>query len=284
MSNKIQKVAIVFFSPQENTRMVAEWFRDIFQEKGIDARTRDLTGLNRNGISEAEIGFLERMDLLLVGSPVYSWHIASPVEWFASRLPRVHNKLAVPFVTYGGVNSGAALAELARSLQKHGYLIAGAGKFLGKHSLMFGGKKPLGRNHPDAGEKALTKKLVDKIISGSFEEEGAADSISWQTLNNKRALVRMLSRTVNMKSLGPMMPKISINPEKCTKCQVCLEACPVRVISINTAPRILTGCIYCYNCVRLCPEGVFEASMAGVGIGIRGMAVMNRERPQSQIW
>jgi ferredoxin/multimeric flavodoxin WrbA len=284
MKSKIQKVAIVFFSPQENTRMVAEWFRDIFQEKGIDARTRDITGLNRNGISEAEIGFLERMDLLLVGSPVYSWHIASPVGWFVSRLPRVHNKLAVPFVTYGGVNSGAALAELARSLNKHGYLIAGAGKFLGKHSLMFGGKRPLGRNHPGAGEKELAKKLVNRIISESLEENGFADSISWQTLNNKRALVRMLSGKVNMKSLGPMMPKISVHPEKCTKCRVCLKACPVKVISIDPKPRILPGCIYCFNCVRLCPEEVFKASMAGLGIGIRGLAVMNWERPQSQIW
>jgi len=284
MRDKINKAAIVFFSPYENTRIIAEWFRDIFQEKGIDARTRDLTGLNRNGISESEIGFLERMDLLLVGSPVYSWHIASPVEWFVSRLPRVHNKLAVPFVTYGGVNSGSALAELARSLKKHGYLIAGAAKFLGKHSLMFGGKRPLGRNHPGAGEKELAKKLVNRIISESLEEDGFANTIAWQKLENKRALVRMLSSRVNMKSLGPVMPKISVHPEKCTKCRVCLEACPVRVISIDPAPRILKGCIYCYNCVRLCPEGVFKASMLGLGMGIRGMAVMNWERPQSQIW
>ncbi|MDD5223859.1 MAG: EFR1 family ferrodoxin [bacterium] len=284
MENRIQKVAIVFFSPRENTRTVAEWFRNIFQEKGIDARTRDLTGLNRNGISEAEIGFLERMDLLLVGSPVYSWHIAPPVEWFASRLPRVHHKLAVPFVTYGGVNSGVALAELARSLNKRGYLIAGAGKFLGKHSLMFGGKRPLGRNHPDDEEKEFAKKLVNKVISDSRGEKDSPNQIAWQALNNKHALVRMLSGRVNMKSMGPMMPKISVHPEKCTKCRVCIEACPVKVISINAEPKILKGCVYCYNCVRLCPEKVFTASMIGLEMALRGMAVMNRERPKSQIW
>jgi len=284
MANKIHKVAIVFFSAQENTRIIAEWFRDIFQEKGIDARTRDLTGLTRKGISELEIDFLERADLFLIGSPVYSWHIVPPVEWFVSRLPRVHNRPVVPFVTYGGVNSGEALSELSCSLKKRGYLIAGAGKFLGKHSLMFRGERPLGQNHPDAGEKTLVRKLVEKIVSLSFEEEGFADSIAWQALENKRALVRMLSRRVNMKSLGLVMPKISIHPKKCSKCQKCLEACPVRIISIDPQVRIMPGCIYCYNCVRLCPEEVFSASMFGLEMAIRGMAIMNRERPRSQIW
>ncbi len=284
MANKINKVTIFFFSPQENTRIIAEWFRDIFQEKGIDARTRDIAGLTRKGDMELEIGFLERTDLLLIGSPVYSWHIVSPVEGFVSRLPRVHNQRVVPFVTYGGINSGEALSELARSLKKHGYLIAGAGKFLGKHSLMFGGKKPLGRNHPNAGEKALVKKLVEKILSESFAEKGSVDSVSWQALGNKRALVRMLSQRVNMKFLGPMMPKIGVQTKKCSKCRACLEACPVKVISLDPEPRILPGCIYCYNCVRLCPEGVFNASMISLEMALRGMAVMNWERPKSQIW
>jgi len=284
MANRIHKVTIVFFSPQENTRIIAEWFRDIFQEKGIDARTRDISSLTRKGDLDSETGFLERADLLLIGSPVYSWHIASPVEWFVSRLPRAHNKPVVPFVTYGGVNSGEALSELARSLKKRGYLIAGAGKFLGKHSLMFGGKKPLGRNHPDEGEKALVRKLAEKILAGPFEAEGSANPGSWQALENKRALVRMFSRKVNMKSLGPVMPKIGIHPDKCSKCRNCLESCPVRVISIDPKPRIMPGCVYCYNCVRLCPEGVFTASMIGLEMALRGMAVMNWERPKSQIW
>lgn len=284
MNGRIRKVTIVFFSPQENTRMVAEWFRDFFQEQGIDARTRDLSGLTRKGDLESEIGFLERSDLILIGSPVYSWHIASPVEGFVARLPRVHNKPAVPFVTYGGVNSGEALTELSRSLKKRGYLIAGAGKFLGKHSLMFGGKKPLGQDHPGIEEKALAGKLVKKILSQPFDEKLEENSIPWQALKNKKMLVRMLSRRVNMKSLGPMMPKISVQPKKCTRCGICLEACPVKVISIKTEPKILKGCIYCYNCVRLCPERVFTTSMIGLEIAIRGMAVMNRERPKSQIW
>lgn len=71
--------------------------------------------------------------------------------------------------------------------------------------------------------------------------------------------------------LGPIFNRIifpiidskpDVDQEKCTKCKVCVQACPVDTIEMtgkdDTAFIIDDKCISCFCCNELCPEGAIE--------------------------
>lgn len=60
------------------------------------------------------------------------------------------------------------------------------------------------------------------------------------------------------------MGLISVNPEKCTKCGICVEECPARVVLDMevTGPKVSVpeACIACGHCVAICPYEAIENS------------------------
>ncbi len=55
---------------------------------------------------------------------------------------------------------------------------------------------------------------------------------------------------------------ISIEQEKCIKCNLCIEDCPVKVIGMTEkGAEILTQtCLKCGHCVAICPQNIIEMS------------------------
>jgi NAD-dependent dihydropyrimidine dehydrogenase PreA subunit len=59
------------------------------------------------------------------------------------------------------------------------------------------------------------------------------------------------------------MPKISIDPELCTKCGTCVENCPVNIFNQeeeDTIPCIKNpeNCVLCGECVSNCPANAVK--------------------------
>lgn len=63
--------------------------------------------------------------------------------------------------------------------------------------------------------------------------------------------------------------KVSFNQERCKGCALCVEACPLKIVSIdktkinskgyNPADVIdMDKCIGCTNCATMCPDEVIE--------------------------
>ncbi|NUU24577.1 MAG: 4Fe-4S binding protein [Streptomycetaceae bacterium] len=74
-------------------------------------------------------------------------------------------------------------------------------------------------------------------------------------------------------SLGTLV----IDTEACKGCELCIDACPPRVLRMTTDivnergyryPQLLPGCIACKACTAICPDFVFQ--------------VYRYEEPQSQ--
>lgn len=68
-------------------------------------------------------------------------------------------------------------------------------------------------------------------------------------------LIRQKGNTIN-----PNPPKVSINPDLCTQCGSCTQACPVEVFSQKepgTQPEIVNEhfCFSCGQCAAACPTG-----------------------------
>jgi uncharacterized Fe-S center protein len=67
---------------------------------------------------------------------------------------------------------------------------------------------------------------------------------------------------MSIKAARQMLPQRQIVKEKCTKCPVCSEICPVAAITLNPYPCFGDNCIACYNCMRLCPEKAIAADFS----------------------
>jgi len=75
--------------------------------------------------------------------------------------------------------------------------------------------------------------------------------------------------------MDQVMPRLSINDEKCSMCGECQDACPVQGIEIDTEPRhIQDPCIYCWNCAKICPTCAIETDWSM----LVGMAPSTYER------
>ena len=59
---------------------------------------------------------------------------------------------------------------------------------------------------------------------------------------------------------------VTIDVEHCKGCELCIPACPPRVLVMSTAvntlgfryPQLVPGCTGCRACLQMCPDFVFE--------------------------
>jgi len=136
------KVAIVVFSPTGNTLKVAEMLENDLKGNGNSVQLLDITR-NRKMFREKRHKEcldenVEAHDILLIGAPVYAHHLHYNMLDVIKSLPKADgkwSKLAVPFLTYGGISSGIALYEAAKTLRKTGRIVVSGMKINAFHAM-----------------------------------------------------------------------------------------------------------------------------------------------------
>ncbi|WP_319522023.1 EFR1 family ferrodoxin [uncultured Desulfosarcina sp.] len=269
---------VVYCSPAGSTRHVAEVIAASLKENSVTVHTLDL------GSAADPAPFVEQLQAageggcLFVGSPVYRDVAVPPVMAFLNQLPPVSGLAAVPFVTWGGATSGLALWQMGQALQGKGFVLAGAAKVLGIHSMMWNDDSPVGQGHPDADDDRQIRELVDRLAQGN------ASSLSLDTLDGLSAED---SGEVRKKLDGPWqnVPK-TIDEEKCTQCGTCVQVCPAGAVALDPLPVFGATCFDCFNCVRECPESAIASpvNFEVLHDKIRKRAEKFNEKPPTQIF
>lgn len=178
-------------------------------------------------------------DTVVVASPVYGGRLPVQVAAALARL-KGNKATAVAMVVYGNRDYDDALLELTDILSGCDFRIAGAGAFLGQHSIF----PKVAASRPDESDLL---KLADfgkecrAVISGGFNSAAAP------YIKGKRPYKKAGG--------APLWPKA--DEADCVKCGKCAEKCPVGAIPA-ARPYVTdtSKCISCGRCIAVCPKGV----------------------------
>jgi len=219
---------------------------------------------------------------LWVGSPVYVNHMAPPVEHFLSSLPERTNAFAVPFITWGAVNSGVALYEMGERLVAGGFTILGAAKIVAVHSLLWRSDRPLGAGHPGAKDDAAMEELVQvvqkKILTAKIE------ALPLDNLNYQPVDIQQGARQKSIATTKQALPDLAAEADSCSQCGICAENCPAGAIRLDPYPQFGQECFLCLNCVRECPESAIPFDTSVMEQHIRNVAEAVKETPPTRIF
>lgn len=276
------KHVIAFFSVSGSTAKVAAWIEQYLTQAGQQATLRDLTfGEKSAGEEDASPG---QTDCLWVLSPVYSQHPAPAVSEYLGRLPQAEGCLAVPVVTYGVVCSGTALYEMGHTLQAKGYHLAGGAKVVAEHSIMWPYDSPLGQGRPNEDDQRLIQGLAQQVI-GHLEALDKFSPLALEALNYQPEEVRQIAAGRSVHMLKNELPPMQIDAERCDQCGLCAEGCCQGNIVLDPLPVFGDDCIYCLNCLRICPQAAIDNPMlAGMEKALRQRAASFGEATETVVF
>ena len=258
------RVLIIVFSPAGSTMKIA----GALEERLIAANNQvQILNVTANKAMFRDGKFKETLeekvkahDLICIGSPVYEKHIEWYVKKIFKSLPKPDakwGKLAIPFVTYGGVSSGVALLEADKLLKKSGRTPLAAMKIESSHIVS---KKLTARvNEGMPGDEALpfVDELVKRINEADKEKERVKNfskELNYHSLKEKTVCKIMKESMLHKYKY----PAFTVLNEKCAKCYKCVEACPVQRIEIESEFPKMAGkdkmCIHCFSCTHVCPN------------------------------
>ena len=280
MAKDGNKVFIVYFSPAGSTSHVARVMEKRFKELGIKPSLFDLA--KNSGLSQVISEQIRDDSRLIVGSPVYVSHAAPPVMQFLAELTPVTKASAVPYVTWGEASSGIALFEMARGLRKKGFKILGAAKVVAVHCLMWQLESPLGEGHPNSEDERIVQKLVDEM--NRKMQSHSSKGIDLSDLAYQKEEIHAEMEKMSLEIAKAHMPIREVDEELCNQCEICAEVCPTASVVLEPYPVFGESCIYCFSCMRNCPEGAIKANLSEIWQRIRDRAKFFVERPYTEIF
>ena len=259
------KVAIIVFSPTGNTLKVGQMLEKQLISRNINVQLYDFTGngmiFRKDNIKSFFKEKIKQYDLLCIGAPVYAHHLHYNVKNIIKALPKPENgwaRLAVPFVTYGGINSGVALREAAKLLKHSGRLTIMAMKINAFHCMTALPQINIKINERMPGEEALPiiEELADEIVRFNYgvikKSKDITRKLNYQKLKN-RVKAKIIFREKFWHKF--LYPKLIFNYDACQKCEQCIEICPVNCIGMTDDGPILLdnpSCIHCGACILEC--------------------------------
>ena len=264
------KAIIIYFSPTGNTKKVAKKFAKLMSEKFEKV---EIINLTRNESYWSSVSFrnnlyriINNYDVLLIGSPVYAHHLHYNVKDFMKGLYPAENKeqIAIPFITYGGINSGEALHEAEVLLKTAGRKVVAGIKINAEHSLAKCMNISYNEGLPDDTFVPLFNEVIEKIISAKYNGRFEKDFLAYQKLP-----VRIRTKLLIGEKFWHrhMYPKHQFDYSKCGGCGICAKICPLlRIVMKEGKPVVkedAKDCIHCGSCVHYCKTGgsYFDADM-----------------------
>ncbi len=245
------KSLIISFSQTGNTNRVANSIAEGIKEETDSCVVTDLESV--------DLDSFEDYDLVGLGCPVFYFKEPYNVRDFIENLPPLSGKDWFIFCTHASV-MGVTLNSMSEGLEKKGIRVIGSHHTYADATIPFYPYPTLTTGHPDPQDLEQAKTFGRKIALCSLKiAEGNTSGITG-TDPIPEEWVEEEAATYSLDFLSQVMPPLSVNMDTCDQCGECEDACPVNGIDITTDPHgIQDPCIYCWNCVKICPTCSIEA-------------------------
>ena len=220
----------LFFSPTHSSREIARTLADgLAVSLGGEQKIRDLTfPPEREESLDCAPG-----DVLVFAFPVYAGRVPQLLEAPLARV-RGNGATAVVAAVYGNRDYDDALLEAVDLLTRRGCTVAAAGAFIAEHSLAPG----VGAGRPDAEDKCVLADFARRAAAKIAAGNPAPVSVKGNRPYKER---------------GPATDIRPKTTDACTQCMICVQGCPMGVISEDDPHQVAAGCIRCCACVKFCP-------------------------------
>lgn len=240
------KVLMLVFSPYQNSKNIGKKLEEKMVEKNIEVDFFDITRnkeLWENKQYHKFFNEIKQHDVLCIGGPVYAHYLPKNFLEFISQIPypdkTTFGKHVIIFVTYGGVSSGMALYDAAKTLIKRKRTNIMGLKINSSHSLSQSIPKSYIDNKSENEINGLLDDLVKRLVKLDLtKQRDVSESFNYQKNY--------------VKPKEPDFPEIEINKRNCKSCGRCKEICPVQRIKLVDKTFSETDCIYCGQCYFNC--------------------------------
>ena len=257
-------VCIIVFSPSGHTLQAGQMLQTALLDQSISADliniTRQAEVFTNNNIAAFLRNNVPRHDLLCIGGPVYAGHLESNVHRLIKSLPPPDDnhwgRLAIPFVTYGGLHSSVALQEAGNLLHAASRINIMGIKMASFHSLSHNLQPAkINEGKPGPEEKAVAVEAVYRLkhLLQQNKFPDIRHSFAYASQTHKLILHFFSQNYFHAK-----YRTVRADPAKCNGCGSCQQRCPVNLIQIiaGKAVRINNGhvCLLCAECYHHCPR------------------------------
>ena len=200
-------------------------------------------------------------DIVVFGVPVIAGRVPNVLLKFLDTLDG-GGAVAVPIVLYGNRNFDDALIELRNILESKDFRTVAAAAFIGEHAFsdVLAKGRPDGEDMKKAYEfsEDVAEKLLGMIKGNGYNLEQMSEKlrkrgpVDVDGMEPYRDYYKPQDREGNHINILKVKPKL--DEEKCTKCGICVELCPMGSIKEEAPGHVEGICIKCCGCVKKCPE------------------------------
>lgn len=253
---RINKLTIFYFSGTGNAKKIASWAAEFARVRGVDSFIYNIETID-------SIASFDPETTIVIISPIHGFSYPKITFDFIKKIPKGNNRVVLMatragmrirnFVTPG--LTGVAFFRSHLLLNSKGYHVIGQIPFDMPSNWFF--------LHP-----ALTEKTVDFIFEKNLLRVDKNMEILFSTnrnfLSHKDLVQDILISPISLSySLAGkyFFAKSFYASSKCTNCNLCVNNCPAKAISvIKGKPYWTFRCQSCMKCVISCPAKAIESA------------------------
>ena len=249
----MKEIVIIYFSATGNTKVVADDMTNRFKYKGFKVKlipVEDIEQIKELDLSDKILG---------IGFPVYGGTYPNILFDKAIKCIMKQNKIIPAFLFYTCAGGAFEIVSLIRKLEekniytliKNGFKCpsSGWGTFLPEKLYKISSMGKFDKNL-----FIKVKNFVEGVTKRIAKFEKKPFTKRWFAIPMPQVLVKLLGEKFESKFL---FNNLTINKDKCTKCGLCVKACPVNnIIEEENEINILNKdyCLWCGRCISICPK------------------------------